>query len=48
MRQKILFMAGLIILIGVDAGAAGQSAVQSLTIYSGRSEELVGPINRTV
>ncbi len=44
MHQKILFMAGLIILLGVDAGAAGQSAVQSLTIYSGRSEELVGPI----
>ncbi len=44
MKQWILTLAALIAILSVEAFVPGALQAQSLTIYSGRTEELVGPI----
>lgn len=44
MRKWILTLVGLMALLALEIMASAPSPAQSLTIYSGRSEDLVGPI----
>lgn len=44
MSKWILVLAGLIVFLTMEIGASRPSPAQSLTLYSGRAEELVGPI----
>jgi iron(III) transport system substrate-binding protein len=44
MKQWILILAALMAFLILEAIVPGAPQAQSLTIYSGRSEELVGPI----
>lgn len=44
MRKRIIGVAGLMLSLILLLSACGQSDTETLTVYSGRSEELVGPI----
>jgi len=46
MRKWILILSSLVTLLLLLASACGQveTSTQKLTIYSGRSEELIGPL----
>ncbi|MEE8373358.1 MAG: iron ABC transporter substrate-binding protein [Dehalococcoidia bacterium] len=45
MRKRILGLGSLLMMLAIVVSACGQAATsQTLTVYSGRSEELVGPI----
>lgn len=44
MRKRIIGVVGLALSLTLLLGACGQADTETLTVYSGRSEELVGPI----
>ncbi len=44
MIKRILLLVGLIVFLAIEIGASRPVSAESLTLYSGRAEELVGPI----